>query len=93
MRISRLSAPCAVELVQHERTRFRELLLASFATVAVTLSGCAHVAPYERGELARPGMDVQQREALRGSFYKHVYDSREGAMATSEHAGGGCGCN
>jgi hypothetical protein len=90
---SQRSVCCPVGIVFGERRRVRAWALASLAIVAVNLSGCAHVAPYERGELSRPGMDVQQREALRGSFYKHVYDSREGAMATSEHAGGGCGCN
>ena len=57
------------------------------------LAGCQHVAPYEREYLARPGMDVRQREAVRSKYYAHVADSREGGMATSDEAGGGCGCN
>lgn len=64
-----------------------------FATVLGLLAGCHHVAPYEREYLARPGMDVRQREAMRSKYAAHVYDSREGGMATSEQAGGGCGCN
>jgi hypothetical protein len=71
----------------------KQFVLLAAVSAAALMSGCRHVAPYEREYLARPGMDVRQREALRGQFYAHVSDSREGAMATSEHAGGGCGCN
>jgi hypothetical protein len=71
----------------------RQLLVAALAAVSALLSGCSHVAPYQREQLARPGMDAQGREGGRAQFVAHVHDSREGAMATSEHAGGGCGCN
>jgi hypothetical protein len=63
------------------------------ALLLLALGGCAHVAPYEREHLARPGMDPKEREALRTKFYAHVYEAREGAMPSGEHAGGGCGCN
>jgi len=63
------------------------------AVAACTLAGCSHVAPYEREYLAKPGMDTEQREAMRRTFYSHVYDAREGAMGTTDSAGGGCGCN
>jgi hypothetical protein len=59
----------------------------------VALAGCSHVAPYEREHLAKPGMDPKEREGLRTKFYAHVYEAREGAMPSEEHAGGGCGCN
>ncbi len=65
----------------------------SLAALLALLAGCQHVAPYEREFLARPGMDTSKREAMRGKFSAHVYESREAGMATSEHAGGGCGCN
>ena len=68
----------------------RVALIAALLTLAM---GCQHVAPYEREYLARPGMDTTKREGLRGKFYAHLYESREAATATSEHAGGGCGCN
>ncbi len=71
----------------------RALLGAWLAACIAALSGCTHVAPYQREYLARPGMDVKEREALRSQFYAHVFEAREGAMPTSEHAGGGCGCN
>lgn len=58
----------------------------------VWLCGCVHVAPYEREDLSRPGMDVE-REASEASFQAHVYDSREGATGGTGSTGGGCGCN
>ncbi|MFW6050615.1 MAG: DUF4266 domain-containing protein [Myxococcota bacterium] len=66
----------------------RALLLLAFATAA----GCTHVAPYEREDLAKPGMDVS-REAAETSFRAHVHDSREGATGGHGSTGGGCGCN
>jgi hypothetical protein len=69
------------------------LTFVAVALVAVLGSvGCAHVAPYEREHLAKPNMDLK-REELRGRFYAHVYDAREGAVGSSDSAGGGCGCN
>ena len=62
-------------------------------TALLGASGCGHVAPYEREQLAKPTMDTNKREAMRNKFYAHVYDAREGAMGTSDNAGGGCGCN
>ena len=56
------------------------------------LGGCAHVAPYEREYLARPGMDTA-REHRAEAFIAHVQDAREGASGSSESPGGGCGCN
>lgn len=56
------------------------------------LCGCAHVAPYEREYLARPGMATDREESPE-AFLAHVQDAREGAGGHSESAGGGCGCN
>jgi len=74
-------------------TRAHLVLLACVATSAAALSGCTHVSPYQREYLARPGMDVEEREQMRGQFTGHVFEAREAAMPSSEHAGGGCGCN
>ena len=60
--------------------------------VCAVLDGCAHVAPYEREYLARPGMDTS-REDLSEHFAAHVQDAREGAPGRGDSAGGGCGCN
>lgn len=58
-----------------------------------SLAGCAHVAPYERGNLASRTMDVSERERYETSFNAHVHDSREAATGGSMSTGGGCGCN
>jgi len=72
----------------------RSLLLAALTCMAATVvTGCSHVSPYEREHLARPSMDRGERDAMRNRFYAHVYDAREGAMGTTDNAGGGCGCN
>ncbi|MBX3248326.1 MAG: DUF4266 domain-containing protein [Myxococcales bacterium] len=54
--------------------------------------GCVHVAPYQREEMTRPGMDTE-REAAEMGFQAHVHDSREGATGGLGSTGGGCGCN
>ena len=63
-----------------------------FFVLLGALSGCVHVAPYQREDHARPGMDVE-REASETSFRAHVHDSREGATGGHGSTGGGCGCN
>jgi hypothetical protein len=68
-------------------------LLGIALTAVALLNGCGHVAPYEREHLAKPTMDTSERERMRNKFLAHLYDSREGAMGSSDHAGGGCGCN
>jgi hypothetical protein len=69
----------------------RALVLVALAC-AFSALGCSHVAPYQREHLAKPTMDVK-REELRGRFYAHVYDAREGALGNTDSPGGGCGCN
>jgi hypothetical protein len=68
-------------------------LIVMFFGLALALIGCGHVSPYEREYLSRPCMDRGERDAAKGRFVAHVYDAREGAMGTTENAGGGCGCN
>lgn len=65
-------------------------LLLIMATLTAGLSGCA-VAPWERGNLAKPQMALDlypMQNELRG----HGYGSREAAGAGSSGKGGGCGC-
>ena len=68
-----------------------ERALAALLLLVVLLSGCAAVAPWERGRLAKPQMaldpDSKQR-ALR----EHTHRSREAAAGSAVGAGGGCGC-
>lgn len=58
----------------------------------VSFAGCVRVAPYKRGHLADPTMDVSHENA-EASFRAHVHDSREGATGGYGSSGGGCGCN
>lgn len=64
----------------------------SLLLAVVLLGGCVHVAPYEREDLARPGMDMSL-ESGETAFRAHVHDSREGATGGHGSTGGGCGCN
>lgn len=73
-------------------TTFRVVLVACLLIAFGATAGCAHVAPYEREDLARPSMDVA-REASEMGFRSHVHESREGASGGVGAAGGGCGCN
>ncbi len=71
----------------------RALFVLAAGLLLCGVTGCRHVAPYEREHLARRCMDTSQCERLRARFQAHVYDAREGAMGTTDSAGGGCGCN
>ncbi|MCB9604068.1 MAG: DUF4266 domain-containing protein [Sandaracinus sp.] len=77
-------------MTSHSRRRVvaRLFLVAGMVVGA----GCVHVAPYEREDLARPGMDTERESAEMG-FQAHVHDSREGATGGAGSTGGGCGCN
>ena len=60
--------------------------------VALSLSGCATVAPYEREDMARVSMDSAIDSRTEG-FGSHVHETREGASGGVSGSGGGCGCN
>jgi hypothetical protein len=69
------------------------LHLARQFTLALALSAvpaCTHVAPYERGALARPDMTTSDVE---GPAARHAMSLREGASQTGAVAESGCGCN
>jgi hypothetical protein len=53
-------------------------------------TGCAVVAPYERGKLAHPTMTAID---LAGPAAQHLRAIDEGAEGGSAGAGSGCGCN
>ncbi len=53
------------------------------------VSGCAHVAPYDRALLAHPSMTESNESAAAG----HVYAVHEGAMGGGSVTESGCGCN
>ena len=58
----------------------------------VALGGCVSVAPYQREDLASPGMEAAHEDSEM-EFRAHVHDSREGATGGHSSTGGGCGCN
>ena len=69
-----------------------ELANAVNVALAVGAFACAHVAPYEREDLAKPAM-TPTHERNETAFRSHVHDSREGATGGSGSTGAGCGCN
>jgi len=64
----------------------------ALALGATMLGGCATVAPWERGDLARPEMAARPDPAL-ARLRDHVFTSREAAQGGGAAAGGACGCN
>jgi hypothetical protein len=67
------------------------LVLATLAALLGTLSGCTHVAPYERGHLANPTMLTSAE--MGGAAAGHVRAVHEGATGGGGLAESGCGCN
>lgn len=62
------------------------LLVAAVASGA----GCAPVAPYQRGYLARPDMALDP--ATGASALEKTFASKEAASGGGAVGGGGCGC-
>ena len=71
-------------------TRFS--LACLLAALAVCLSGCAAVKPWERSLLARDDM-FWEPDAGEASLRSQVYYSKEASLAGGSAGGGGCGCN
>ena len=55
------------------------------------LTGCAPVAAWERGTLAKPHMALDPNP-LQSQLRQHNYGSREAGLGGSAGSGGGCGC-
>jgi len=60
--------------------------------LALGLSGCANVKPWERGYLAKPEMAFDA-DAAEARNLQHIYSSKEAARGGYGVGGGGCGCN
>lgn len=67
--------------------RSRCLLIA----LVLMMSGCADVAPWQRGNLAKPMMALDPYP-LESALRAHNYGAREAASGVSSSEGGGCGC-
>ena len=62
------------------------------AALAVVLGGCVHVAPYQRGYLARDDMAFDPSPGTARAIEK-TYSAKEAASGGASVGGGGCGCN
>ncbi len=72
------------------KTGERALVLLLLAA-CTGLPGCTTVAPWERGNLAKPHMALEPHPE-QGAFREHIYRGREAASGGSTASGGGCGC-
>ena len=70
----------------------RRGLATLFLGACIFLPGCASVAPWERGNLAKPQMAFDLNPA-QSELRAHAYGSREAGASGNAGAGGGCGCN
>jgi hypothetical protein len=59
--------------------------------LALGAAGCAEVAPWERGRLAKPHMALDPNPGCR-ALRVHTHMSREAAAGGKIASGGGCGC-
>lgn len=62
------------------------------AVAALLAGGCAPVAPYQRGYLARPDMSLEQ-DAGTAQALEKTFAAKEAASGGASVGGGGCGCN
>jgi len=67
----------------------RRVLLAALCLAA---AGCAQVAPYQRGYLARPDMAMDASPGMVRAM-ERTYVAKEAAVGGASVGGGGCGCN
>jgi ABC-type uncharacterized transport system auxiliary subunit len=75
-------------------TRLTRVL--AMLALAATLGACAFAPPkpWEKGELAKPSMQVDPAsDRLEAKYQEHVYFSKEAAGGGYGVGGGGCGCN
>jgi hypothetical protein len=59
--------------------------------LAICLSACTPVSPWQRGTLAKAAMALDPTP-LQSPLSHHTYGSREAAAGGSSASGGGCGC-
>jgi Domain of unknown function (DUF4266) len=59
--------------------------------IGISLTACAPVQPWERGNLAKPQMALDPYP-LQSALRAHNYGSREAAAGGNAAQGGGCGC-
>ena len=74
--------------------RLQRNLIVLMLWATALLAGCATepVAPWERGTLARPEMQIDS-DPLASRLAEQVYNSKEATSGGVGAAGAGCGCN
>ena len=72
--------------MRRSMTRLCGLLLLS-----ASIAGCSHVAPAQRGVLAKPEMQFDP-DLAHVKVVDQVYAAREAASGGRVTGGGGCGC-
>jgi hypothetical protein len=60
--------------------------------LALSVSGCATVKPWERATLGSYPMR-SDRDPLHEALWEHIYFTREASAGGRGVGGGGCGCN
>lgn len=68
------------------------IAIATTLLLSLVSLGCAGVAPYQRGRLAKIEQ-CQERQAAARAYEAHMWMVREGAVGGYGRPGGGCGCN
>ncbi|MDC2963949.1 DUF4266 domain-containing protein [Gammaproteobacteria bacterium] len=68
------------------------LLTKLYIFVVFFISGCSSVEPWERGNLAKPEMQISG-DPVDDLLLEQVFYSKEAASGGVGAAGGGCGCN
>lgn len=69
----------------------KQIIRALLFCLIAGLSGCSPVAPWERGNLAKPHMALDPHP-MQSSLRTHSYSAREAAGGGGSAEGGGCGC-
>jgi hypothetical protein len=67
-------------------------LRALVALAVLALAGCANVAPYQRGFLARDDMALDGNPGMMKA-HERTFSAKEAASGGASVGGGGCGCN
>ena len=66
--------------------------LSLLVALCLATAGCAQVAPYQRGYLARPEMAMDASPGMVRAM-ERTYVAKEAAVGGASVGGGGCGCN
>ncbi len=73
-------------------TTWRFVFGVSWCLALGTMSGCAEVHPWQKGNLAKPIMAFDP-DPIETRERQHIYFSKEASSGGYGIGGGGCGCN